>query len=428
MTRTRTRTVLGSFLAASTLSACGGDDPAPSPQPDVVLDVANDTDPAGDTLEGDAAPADTAAPGDVAGDVAADIAAPGDVAADTADLTEPSACGPDDRQACLYRPAVNYAFDTHEVRDLSYTDITGAERKVHILIYRPLEVPTPAPVVLLSHGGSGGKSDPSKSMDDWAPTFARAGYFAVAIAHEGRDEASYQALCERLETNPAHVCAVKVSWDRPNDVARVITFLDERATTGQFAGLFDMERIAHVGHSAGAGAALVSVGATRNFKCALPFEYEDPDQDCRPEDLVSQANDRIDVAIAMSPQGPDSEGFMAESYGAVDKPVLMATGANDGDPGEPENRASLFPLLPEGDKYRLFIDDQGAKHTLFGGSIEACTPIAGQDKCEAMRASIFSAGLAFMDAHLRGDAQAAAWLASDDLVTAGGGLFTFDRR
>jgi predicted dienelactone hydrolase len=419
MTRTRTRTILGSILAAATLSACGGDDPAPSPQPDAAHDVAADTDPVEDIVEGDAVPPD-ATPDDTT--------EPDDVAADTADLTEPPACGPDNRQACLYRPSASYAFDTHEVRDLTYTDVTGAERKVHIAIYRPLEAPTPAPVVLLSHGGAGGKTNPFNSMEHWAPVFAEAGYVAVAIAHEGRDEASYQALCDALETNPDHFCTVKVSWDRPHDVRRVLTYLDERAAGGQFAGLLDMERIAHVGHSAGASAALMSVGVTRNFKCALPFGIDDPDQDCQVSDLVSLAVDRVDVAISMSPQGPDSEGFMAESYGAVDKPVLMATGANDGDPGEPENRASLFPLLPEGDKFRLFIDDQGAKHTLFEGSLDACTPIAGVEKCTAMRRAIFSTGLAFLDAHLRGDAAAAAWLASDDLVTAGGGLVTFDRR
>ena len=41
---------------------------------------------------------------------------------------------------------------------------------------------------------------------------------------------------------------------------------------------------------------------------------------------------------------------------------------------------------------------------------------------------VSSTGLAFIDAHLRNDAKAKAWLASDALVTAGGGLATLEHR
>jgi len=43
-----------------------------------------------------------------------------------------------------------------------------------------------------------------------------------------------------------------------------------------------------------------------------------------------------------------------------------------------------------------------------------------------MRAS--SAGLAFLDAHLRDRAEARQWLASEDLVTAGAGVFSLERK
>lgn len=399
-----------------TLSACADD-------PKDASDTADTS--VADTAGPDTAP-DTAGP-----DTTQDTMGP-DTVADTAiepdGETTSSACGPDDRQACLYRTGRSYQVEIHEPPGLSYTDLTGQTRNVNIAIYRPVDAPTPMPVVLLSHGGSSGKTDPMKSMENWAPVLAEAGYFAVAIAHEGREEASYDALCEALDVNPLHECGIKVSWDRPNDVARVLAFLDERSRTGQFAGLFDMERIAHMGHSAGASAALVSIGVTRNFTCALPFGFSDPDQDCQVEGLVSQALDAIDVAVSMSPQGPGQEGFMVESYGAVTKPFLMGTGANDGDEGEPENRAALFPLLPAGDKFKLFVDDQGAKHTLFEGSLEACTPIAGQQKCTQMRAAIFATALAFLDAYLLDRDEAKGWLVSDDLEAAGQGLFDLERR
>jgi len=60
-----------------------------------------------------------------------------------------------------------------------------------------------------------------------------------------------------MNVSPDHPCGIKVSWDRPNDVARVITYLQERAEGPPFEGVIDLTRIAHVGHSAGAGAALM---------------------------------------------------------------------------------------------------------------------------------------------------------------------------
>lgn len=45
-----------------------------------------------------------------------------------------------------------------------------------------------------------------------------------------------------------------------------------------------------------------------------------------------------------------------------------------------------------------------------------------------MRSWVFSTGLAFVKAHLDGDPAAIAWLASDDVVTAGEGIATFERK
>jgi len=72
-----------------------------------------------------------------------------------------------------------------EVEGLTFTDIIGDTRNVNSAIYRPLDAPTPLPVLLLSQGGASGKTDPLKSMESWAPLLAKAGYLAVAIAHEG---------------------------------------------------------------------------------------------------------------------------------------------------------------------------------------------------------------------------------------------------
>lgn len=432
-----TPNIVAAFVMTLSLGACGDGD---KEEPDIAVnDIADtsglDTSDTGAPDGSDDATLDTSDAGDTSAETNADTSetsAP-DAVGDVGDVNDTtpevvSACGPDDRAACLYRPAREFEVLVTEVEGLTYTDIIGDTRNVNIALYQPVDAPNPLPVILLSHGGSSGKTNPLKSMEEWAPYLARAGYLAVAIAHEGRGDASYAEVCEALNVNPDHPCGVKVSWDRPNDVARVISYLQERAGAPPLQGVIDLTRIAHVGHSAGAGAALMSVGATRNYRCALPFGFSDPDQDCQAADLVSKQQDLIDVAVALSPQGPGTEGFMEQSYTAMNRPVLMATGANDGDEGEPENRLRIFPLLPVGDKYRLWVDDEAAKHTLFEGSIEACTPLASQQKCEAMRAAIFATALAFLDAHLRGRAEAEAWLDSGNIVTAGQGLFDFDAR
>lgn len=339
-----------------------------------------------------------------------------------------SGCAPDRPDLCLYRPASTFEVTSTTVEGLSYTDITGASRNVNIAVYRPKGAPQPMPIVLLSHGGADGKTNPMKSMDGWAPLFARAGYVAVAIAHEGRDGASYAALCAAVGVQAGIQCGLKINWDRPHDVDRVLGWLTEQAAKPDLSGALDLAHIAHVGHSAGAGASMMSGGVKRNFVCAQPFGVVDPEQACKESDLVSFAKPAIDVVVALSPQGPGSDGFMEASYAFADRPTLMATGAGDGDPGEPANRLALWPLLAGGDKHKLYLDDPGAQHTLFEGTTEACEKYATPARCAQMLEFVTSTGLAFVDAHLRDDAQAKAWLASDALATAGGGLATLEHK
>lgn len=355
-------------------------------------------------------------------------------AAPRLDGGRPAGCSADDPEACLYRPAETFRVEVSTFDDLSYTDVIGAQRAVPIAVSRPVGAVGPLPVVVLSHGGADGKTDPRKSMDKWAEALARSGYLAVAVAHAGRDDAAYEAVCAALAVPPAPFqCAIKINWDRPHDVARVLDWLAERNASGPLAGSMDLDHIAHVGHSAGAGAALMLAGATRSFVCAQPFGFnQGTSVPCTPADQVSLAEPRFQAAIGMSPQGPGSDGFVEASYGEVAVPFLMATGTRDGDPGEPESRMSLFDFLPtsaDGQGFvRFFIEDEGAKHTLFEAETEACAPISGQARCEQLRTWLFSLAVAFLDRELRGSATAAAWLASDALELASGGDGTLSRR
>lgn len=339
---------------------------------------------------------------------------------DAAEITD--ALGDCEGADCLYRTGRDYENgDRNVIETIVYDDVLGNPRSVPIAVYRPRDPPRPTPVVLLSHGGSSGKDDPLNSMEHWAPVIAEAGYIAIAIAHRGRETADYDAVCAALGVQADIPCAIKVGWDRPHDVAAVLDWVE--ATEADQPGSLDLENVFLVGHSAGAGGALMIAGAKRNFRCAQPLGHIDPDQRCDAADLVSLADARVKAVVAMSPQGVDNEGFMETSYDTVDRPVLLGTGMADGEYniGEPADRREVFTHVPVGEKYELFLDDRGAVHTLFEGATTECDDHATAARCDEMLRWVMTTALAFLDAQSSGRPEARAWLASDAIERASAG-------
>jgi hypothetical protein len=93
-----------------------------------------------------------------------------------------------------------------------------------------------------------------------------------------------------------------------------------------------------------------------------------------------------------------------------------------------ENRRQSFDLAPEtGSRHLLWITEEAARHTTFNhepGSCESYSAEEGLDvsRCARHLSWLRSAMLAFLDAYVRDDADAAAYLASDNLrvLTEGG--------
>ena len=181
-------------------------------------------------------------------------------------------CTPGDTSKCLYRPAQTYDVMPSFLEDVTYQDVLGETRTVPIAVYRPKNAPRPAPVVVLSHGGADGKTNPTKSMDKWAAVVASAGYTAVAIAHAGRNSQGYTALCDHLKVPETIQCAIKINWDRPHDVGAVLDWLARKSTEEPWQGVLDLSRIAHVGHSAGASAGQMLGGVP------VPLRRQHPSQ------------------------------------------------------------------------------------------------------------------------------------------------------
>jgi dienelactone hydrolase len=318
---------------------------------------------------------------------------------------------PDGGSATALYPYRRYQIEPPEEYQANYVDALGDERIVAFVIRRPLGLTEPTPLIVLSHGGSSGQNNPDHALDEWATVFARAGYVTAALAHRGRSADNYRALCDHIGVPPDEGlfrCAIKVNWDRPRDVSALLDHMQAHATDFPF---IDLDRVGHGGHSAGGGAAMMTAGIPRNFVCAWPYGEPGSPEPCDTSELVSMREPRIDVAFAMSPQGPGSDGFMEASYASLAVPMFMATGPNDGEPGEGANRMALFPLLPESvPRAMLSIDEAGAKHSLFGGELSGCLRESSQRQCAQIREWVFSSAVAFADAHLRDSDSARAWL------------------
>lgn len=114
---------------------------------------------------------------------------------------------------------------------------------------------------------------------------------------------------------------------------------------------------------------------------------------------------RFGAAIILSGQGRDQQGLRDGSWDGMDGPVLTVTGTLDrgAKGGDWRWKSEPFELAPAGDKYLAVLDD--GDHFLGG-----LTDREHQAAVPAQREAVRQITLAFLDAHIRDDATARAWL------------------
>ncbi len=285
----------------------------------------------------------------------------------------------------MYAPKRVHQVDRPRVETLSDDDALIAPRKIDVAIYQPSDADTPAPAVVLSHGGAA-LDDATHSLARWAYRIAKAGYVAVAIAHPARSDAEKKALCDRWQQPDCD----PLRWDRPHDIATVLDALEKVASV-------DEERIVVVGHGDGADAALALAGVKRSYG----------------GEAVDLTDARPKGFVVLSP-GADA------TWGEVTRPLLVATAAG----GEPlAARRKAFDTLPAGHKYLLVLAHDAAHDSIFEGDLSDCQkhPKGTGDTCQQLVRLLHSPMVAFFDALLRDDAGAAAYLRSQKLEAASRG-------
>lgn len=124
----------------------------------------------------------------------------------------------------------------------------------------------------------------------------------------------------------------------------------------------------------------------------------------------------------ISPQGEeDSIGGITDdrSFDHLTRPGLFVTGSNDKGrkSKSAEGRIEPFHLSPPQDKYLLYID--GAYHN-FGGISGHIIPGMGPKDPQEVD-EVRSATLAFLDAYVKNDSNARAWLTNGILAKLTGG-------
>lgn len=129
---------------------------------------------------------------------------------------------------------------TAAARDLTFVDESRDGRELAMTLWVPGDPAgggVPYPVVLYSHGYGGHR----KESAGLASHLASHGFVVAAVEHGDADESSLLA-------------------DRPLDIIALHGHLEQLAA-GQFAGLFDLERVGMMGLSMGAATSLQMAGA-----------------------------------------------------------------------------------------------------------------------------------------------------------------------
>jgi len=264
------------------------------------------------------------------------------------------------------------------------------ERDVPVRIWYPKEGDG-LPVVIFSHGLGGARENYAHFGQHWSSH----GYVVVHVQHIGSDDAVWRDSKRPMESMQRAASDLDNLLNRPRDVSFALDELARRAQLEDWPlrGRLDLARVGVAGHSFGAYTALCAAG--RDLVVPLTREK------------LALSDPRLKCAIAMSPQGNARE----RSNGTWERfatPVFHMTGTRDESPirgdATPAERRIPFDTITRAEQYLLILD--GAQHHAFGDSPAGLR--GARDP--AHEPLILASSTAFLDAYLRGDAQALAWL------------------
>jgi predicted dienelactone hydrolase len=252
-------------------------------------------------------------------------------------------------------------------------------RELTVRVTMPEKAGRALPVVIFSHGNY---CDAARYAVLLEP-IADAGYAVLSPEHP--DRAPTPEPAQRLSgavTWPTRLAEMRAVADRLEEIHKQLPADAPR---------FDGTRIVAAGHSYG-GAVAQALGGGRMFA-------RDGTRD------RAEARDaRFKAVLAWSPPGPIENFIDGETAAGIETPMLVITGTKDFSTMWPDWRlhAVTFDTAKPGDKALLVVD--GLDHYL-GGLACAEKPTPPQ---RAEAAIVAQAMIAFLDAHVKNDADARA--------------------
>lgn len=291
--------------------------------------------------------------------------------------------------AAAYDPLRIPAGEARAPVDLTVAD-PERQREIPIRVYLPTQ-PTPAAVVLFSHGLGGSREGSSFLAKHWA---AR-GFVAVFLQHPGSDNSVWKGKpLTQLMGSMNEAANGQNLLLRVKDVPVVLDQLENwNSQQGHtLYGRLDLTRVGMSGHSFGAVTTQAVAGQsfpTKGQCFNLPG---------------------LKAACIFSPSSP-RVGSAAKAFGSVAIPWLLMTGTHDTAPIgniSVESRLAVFPALPPGKKYELVLD--GGQHFAFTGRDVARGSAVRNPNHHRV---ILALSTAFWDAYLNDSGTARAWLDGD---------------
>lgn len=275
-------------------------------------------------------------------------------------------------------------------------------RELPLRIRRPVG-DGPWPLVVHSHG-LGGSRD---GGDVWGEAWSAAGIVVLHVQHPGSDiDVARRGLSALRAAGSLEQLRARVA-----DLRFVLTEAARRARAGDaaLAGV-QPDAVGVAGHSFGGHTAMALAGR----RYPLSPAFDDP----RPK-----------AFLVLSPSPAEGMPTPQAAFGAIDRPCLLVTGSDDGDPfgryerGEP--RAAVYDALPPGRRALLWLE--GADHMTLAGNGQS--PIRGAGPFRRRPAAVereavhhqlvARLGALWWRAHLAGDAAAAQGLRSPTGLAAG---------
>lgn len=339
--------------------------------------------------------------------------------------TLPVGCDPATPETCIYESASSYAVGV--AAGLELTD-PSRSYTVRFLVRYPIGALGPLPVVIWNHGGAPSSNGATRSVE-WGERLARAGYVVI---HPSRtpipDHRPYEAECASNGFLTPDECIYWISQFRfgPQNTHFLIDHLADVELQARLRrGMLDASRIVVAGHSAGSATVLANAGAWQQWVSSGPV-YDERD-DAPIAFLATGVQGSMYAGFHSGFQSPGPDPLIgAHSFAGIERPFMFITGVGD-ETGEPsEARVGAWLTSQGGNKLLLWDTDPGARHETM--DTDLCEgrrdPVVPEGHCEW----IGSAGLAYLDAVVRGQPRALAWVQSGAIEVLSGGSIELHRR